>query len=432
MQLFQLIVNCLGKVRAWGRPGPKGLVREREESPSDCGGKDTNFVQIGQMSVRYRCPDCIGSRLSAPPVLFPPGRLPADEGVFARRSVAVVADDARGLDDPVAGNEKHDGIVSERRADRTLRPFVSRLLRQVGVGGQSAARNLEQRVPYLELKCGSLQMQADRLGVAPVPAEDREGPLLVRIGSPVVRGVRKEASQPFEGFVPAFVGEGQVADALGGRGDDDFTERCRSERVADFEAGSAAFVFAGRHALDRDEKVVQAARGREARFARRIEQRGAGLRQDFFRVFDTQEAGELFGGDAHPSLEHALEVAGAQVHVVRHVAESGVRGAVQNQKFDGRRDPFAVEFLLGFHGAYRCVFRSDSFHESVPERQERFRFQFEKPSFRCQSAAVARQRTVAADDAVAGDEDRERVRAVRIGHGPHGFRLADAAGQLPV
>lgn len=245
LQLFQLIVNCLGKVRAWGRPGPKGLVREREESPSDCGGKDTNFVQIGQMSVRYRCPDCIGSRLSAPPVLFPPGRLPADEGVFARRSVAVVADDARGLDDPVAGNEKHDGIVSERRADRTLRPFVSRLLRQVGVGGQSAARNLEQRVPYLELKCGSLQMQADRLGVAPVPPEDREGPLLVRIGSPVVRGVRKEASQPFEGFVPAFVGEGQVADALGGRGDDDFTERCRSERVADFEAGSAAFVFAG-------------------------------------------------------------------------------------------------------------------------------------------------------------------------------------------
>src|SRR3546814_9152266 len=49
-----------------------------------------------------------------------------------------------------------------------------------------------------------------------------------------------------------------------------------------------------------------------------------------------------------------------------------------------------------------------------------------------QSAAEARQRAVGAEQAVAGQHDRDRVASVRRAHREHRLRLADAAGDVAV
>lgn len=250
----------------------------------------------------------------------------------------------------MAGDQQHDRIVAQSRADGALCPFVSRFQGEVGVGGEAAARNLEQGVPDLQLKVGSLQVEPDFVGFAPVLPEDRQGVLLIPVGKPSVGGVRKGTFQPFERLLLAFVREGHVADAFFGRADDDRAEQRFGERIVDRKRRPAVFVFAGCHAFDPDEQIVQAARRRQTDFVCGVEKRGMGLLQYLFRMLHAQIPGELLRRYADPLAEQPLEMERAQVHVIRHIVQPGLKGVVSDQKPDGRGDALAVYLLLDFHG----------------------------------------------------------------------------------
>lgn len=56
----------------------------------------------------------------------------------------------------------------------------------------------------------------------------------------------------------------------------------------------------------------------------------------------------------------------------------------------------------------------------------------EKPLLSLQAASVARQAPVAADDPVAGHDDRDGIVAVGRPDRAHGARLADGSGEIPV
>ena len=59
-------------------------------------------------------------------------------------------------------------------------------------------------------------------------------------------------------------------------------------------------------------------------------------------------------------------------------------------------------------------------------------FEFEQRALGRQSAAEACQRPIRADHAVTGNDDRDRVGAVRHTHGTHRLGVLDAVGQLEI
>src|SRR5262245_57888955 len=59
-------------------------------------------------------------------------------------------------------------------------------------------------------------------------------------------------------------------------------------------------------------------------------------------------------------------------------------------------------------------------------------FVAEQPPLAVESAAVARQRPVGADDAMAGHDDGDRIRAVRRPDGPHRRGLSNPLRQLGI
>lgn len=56
----------------------------------------------------------------------------------------------------------------------------------------------------------------------------------------------------------------------------------------------------------------------------------------------------------------------------------------------------------------------------------------EEPALAVDAAAVAGEGAVGADDAMAGDDDADRIRAIREADGADGFGAADALGELAV
>lgn len=87
------------------------------------------------------------------------GRLPADEGLFSKRTPTVMAKGAQAVDHPMAGNEVADLIPADGRSNGPLRARKARLSRYLRVGDKVSCRNGHQRLPYLELKVGSAKMK---------------------------------------------------------------------------------------------------------------------------------------------------------------------------------------------------------------------------------------------------------------------------------
>ena len=68
----------------------------------------------------------------------------------------------------------------------------------------------------------------------------------------------------------------------------------------------------------------------------------------------------------------------------------------------------------------------------LPDARTFCKFQVEQILFGPEASAVAGQVAVAADDAVAGEDDGDGVGAVGIGHSPDGFGESDGGGQFTV
>ena len=163
-------------------------------------------------------------------------------------------------DNPVARNQKSDGIFPHRPAHR------ARCMRTANHGGEIFVRyyrahgNLQQGFPYLDLKVCTLQHQSDRpisilLAATKNTADVGMGHLCVLF--PLrLWPTRLEIAKGQ--VMPTFDNKSKAANAPLGHTEDARTKRRGVKSVADPKPRALGFEFSRSHGLNINEQVVQA------------------------------------------------------------------------------------------------------------------------------------------------------------------------------
>ncbi len=154
------------------------------------------------------------------------------------------------------------------------------------------------------------------------------------------------------------VDEGEVTDASGTLRDEAGSEGAVGESGVDGPVGAGGLDLAGRGGLEADAEVVEAAGSGESGFEGCVEDAFTGFEQ-LPGVREGEALEEVFGRDAGPAGEEAVEVKRAEAGFGGERLQGGLLGVVLVEKVNDFGD--ALELIHGFIlGRCRMGFPPDS------------------------------------------------------------------------
>src|SRR3569833_1239262 len=170
----------------------------------------------------------------------------------------IIACIACGPDHPVAGDEKGHGILTDGGAHCPKSAGIADGTGNRSIGREPAHRDTQQRLPYLQLKGGTLQVQLHFREAMPILRKDIQRILLNEVHSLLIPCMWKLYFQLRQRCLS--VGDkGEVTDTFWRGGYNDLSERAFCKRVIDGERFPSIFILSRCHPLDADEQVMQAA-----------------------------------------------------------------------------------------------------------------------------------------------------------------------------
>ena len=124
------------------------------------------------------------------------------------------------------------------------------------------------------------------------------------------------------------------------------------------QALAPRLVFARRHGLVGHEEIMQPARPGQAHLQRGVEHRG-GIPQQGPRMVDGERLQEGLGREPRPTLEQMGQMGLREAHMIRDVADRGLRLPVLAQKGDGPAHMGVIRRSLLQRGRCSCgLFKS--------------------------------------------------------------------------
>ena len=146
---------------------------------------------------------------------------------------------------------------------------------------------------------------------------------------------------------PIIITEPQFTDALSGKRQQRFTERCINAPVNDVQARTQLPYLPRCHPLAAQQQIVQPAAATQAHIQRRLQH--VGLQKTPFGFLLGEEFQELLGRHTHPLGKQPLHMKFAQLQVLRQFRQGRLLCLALSKKTDSGGDSLIMLTVLHTH-----------------------------------------------------------------------------------